>query len=1238
MVISGRKGGGSNAYTPVESPDSLRSVAKAKMLIALSEGEIYGDFDERHIFLDDTPVMNEDGSYNFPNFKWEFRSGTQDQDYIAGFPAAENETTIGLEVKYNTAWVRSFTNTQLSSIRVRLAWPALTQSHDNGDITGTRVDYLIEVSTDGGAYQTAVNGSVDGKTTTEYERSHSIPLPKSTTGWRIRVSKLTPDSTSAKLINRMNIKAVTEVIDAKLRYPNTALLYVEFDSSQFQSIPKVSVETYLRIVRVPSNYNAFTREYTGTWDGTFKWSWTDNPAWVTYDIVINDRFGAGQYITAAFMDKWELYRIAQYCDQLVPDGYGGDGKEPRFKCDMYIQSAEDASVVINDIVAIYRGMTYWSQGKLFALADMPRDVDYIYTPSNIIGKIRWASGSAKDRYSTALVNYDNPNNNYQSEPVPVFDRELVARYKVRQTEFNAIGCTRATEAQRRGKWVLLTNSKDGTVEFDVGMDGAIPMVGYIIGIASPRSGRVIHGRISDVSGRKITLDRKPDAKTGDRLILNLPSGKAEARTISSMNDKVITVGTLYSETPEKECVWCVDADDLAIELFRVSGVKETDEGYTISGTEHDPNKYARIDTGARVDDVPTTVVPPNVQKAPASVTIDSYTRANQGISVTTMRVSWPETENAIAYEVQWRRDSMDWVNAPRTSALGFEVDGVYAGRYQARVRAINASEISSVWANAPETYIKGKEGNPPAPVDFKATPAIFGISLSWYFGEDTSDTLKTEIQYAKTADGDNAQLLSDIPYPQRNYTMGGLAVGVVFYFRARLVDKTGNQSEWTQWTRGESSTDTSQILGAISGDIMSTEAGKALEEKLTGVSDALAQAVIEAALAEGASTIQQWAQFGQASAGIVEVKQTIANEKEAFAKYQQLVTAKFEGVEVNVTEVKEAQADVERAFGEFKDTVSAKLEENEAAIQTKATTEFTHKGGSAVYSINAGITYNGQYYSAGMAIGVETTTDGVKSQVLFQADRFAVMTKAGGEWYTPFVIQNGQVIISQAFIGEGTITTAKIADVIQSTDYVEGKEGWRITKAGTAEFNNVTVRGTVYATDGVFSGRIESNDGYFHGTVYANKLVGDVVKAAAIQGYVTSSGIQSSTDESLPTNTNWNVITFETADFDRTLIINGVVTWGRYFSGMDLHIQFNGQTIKSFVTGGSSTEATTSSLAVHVPARASGGYDTLSIRYADFYGGGGGTRKPPFFNGVTVLIAKRGTSGIMAGPGNVVVN
>ncbi|MHA3496875.1 phage tail tip fiber protein, partial [Yersinia enterocolitica] len=332
----------------------------------------------------------------------------------------------------------------------------------------------------------------------------------------------------------------------------------------------------------------------------------------------------------------------------------------------------------------------------------------------------------------------------------------------------------------------------------------------------------------------------------------------------------------------------------------------------------------------------------------------------------------------------------------------------------------------------------------------------------------------------------------------------------------------------------------------------------------------------------------------------------------------------------------EAQADVERAFGEFKDTVSARLQENEAVIQTKATTEFTHEGGKAIYNINAGITYNGQYYSAGMAIGVETTTDGVKSQFLIQADRFAILSQAGGDWYTPFVIQNGQVIISQAFIGEGTITTAKIAEVIQSTDYVEGREGWRITKAGTAEFNNVTIRGTVYATNGVFSGRIESKDGYFAGTVYANKLVGDVVKAASIQGIVTSSGVVGSTSESVPVNTDWPVLQFETADFDRTLIISGNVTWGKTYSGNDLHIKLNGQTVRSFITE-QSTAASTNSLSINIPARASGGRDIISIYYAHYHSGGG-VRTPPSFAGATILVCKRGTSGVMVGPSAIPIS
>jgi predicted phage tail protein len=322
--IKGHKGGGGSGHTPVESPDSIQSMAIAKILLALGEGEWAGGLDGTNIYLDGTPLTNEDGSSNFEGVSWEFRPGTQSQEYIKGVPAVENEITIGTELKSSAPWVRAVNNTQLSAVRLRFGWPALQQQKDNGDVNGYKIEYAIDVATDGGAYREVLKSAVDGKTTTLYERSHRIDLPKATTGWQLRVRRLTANANSSRIADTMNVEAYTEVIDAKLRYPNTALLYVEFNAKQFQNIPKVTCRPKMMIVRVPDNYDPVTRQYSGmSGRAGFKWAWTDNPAWVFYDILISDRYGLGQRIDSTQVDESELYRIAQYCDQLVPDGRGG---------------------------------------------------------------------------------------------------------------------------------------------------------------------------------------------------------------------------------------------------------------------------------------------------------------------------------------------------------------------------------------------------------------------------------------------------------------------------------------------------------------------------------------------------------------------------------------------------------------------------------------------------------------------------------------------------------------------------------------------------------------------------------------------------------------------------------------------------------------------------------------------------------------------------------------------------
>ncbi len=827
-IIKGRKGGGSKQRTPTEQPDDLQSVAKAKILLALGEGEFAGGLTGKDIYLDGTPLENADGSQNFSGVSWEFRPGTQAQTYIQGIPGTENEISVGLEVSSKTAWTHTFTNTQLSAVRFRLKWPSLMKQEDDGDVVGNTVRYAIDLQTDGGAWQTVLETAVSGKTTTGYERSHRIDLPQAGSTWTLRLRKISPDANSVKTGDVMTLQSYTEVIDAKLRYPNTALLYIEFDSSQFNgSIPQISCEPRGRVIRVPDNYNPETREYTGVWTGGFKWAWTDNPAWIYYDIVIADRFGLGNRLSSANISKWTLYQIAQYCDQLVPDGRGGDGMEPRYTCNVYVQERNDAYTVLRDFAAIFRGMTCWNGEQIVVLADMPRDVDFTYTRANIVGKPRYSSSSSQVRYTNALVSWSDPDNAYADAMEPAFIPELVSRYSFNQLEMTAIGCTRQSEAHRKGLWGILTNNKDRMVEIDVGLDGRIPQPGYIIALADELlAGRVNGGRISAVNGRVITLDRDVDAKPGDRLQLNLPSGISQSRTIQAVNGRrQITVTTAYSETPERECVWAIESDDLFLQQYRVTGVKEnSDATLTITGVAHDPDKFARIDTGAIIDQRPVSVLPTGNQSPPDDIVITSRSVVNQGISVETMQVNWSAVSGAVAYEAQWRRNDGNWINVPRSSTTSFEVSGIYAGRYLVRVRAINAAEISSGWAYSEEKTLTGKVGEPLAPLALATRSLVHGVQVSWAFPTGSGDTLRTELQYSKNQGGSAPMPLSDVAYPGKSYQQMGLSMGAEFWYRARLVDRLGNESPWTGWVQGMASDNFDDYYENLTDAIKDTDA------------------------------------------------------------------------------------------------------------------------------------------------------------------------------------------------------------------------------------------------------------------------------------------------------------------------------------------------------------------------------------------------------------------------------
>ncbi|EBT7486318.1 host specificity protein J [Salmonella enterica] len=1045
-AITGAKGGSQKQHTPVEQPDSAQSMARCRMLLALGEGEFAGGLDATRIFLDGTPLGNPDGTMNFENVSWDFRPGTQTQTPIPGFPAVENETTVGVSLTKATPWTRALSNTQIDAVLVRIGIPGLQQQENDGDIVGTTVQYHIDLAVDGGAYSTVMTKTVTEKLSSLYELTHRINLPKASTGWQIRVVRDTDDSTSQMLQNKTQVQAITEVIDARLRYPHTALLYVSFNAKSFNNIPKISCMPKGRIIRIPSNYDPIARTYSGTWDGTFKWGWTNNPAWIWFDVLTEPRFGLGRRVMPEMLDKWELYRIAQRCDQKVPDGKGGSGTEPRFMFDVYIQSQADAWQVIKDIAAGFNGMTFWGNNMFNVVSDMPADTTklQILTRASVVGKPVYSSGSEKNRFSSALINFSDPDNHYQDRTTAVMFPELVKQFKFKQTQITAIGCTRESEAQRRGGWAVYSNSLDRIITLQTGLDGFVFVPGTVFAFADERlSGRVYGGRITGYNAglKAVTTDRGTSAVAGDTLMIRTQGGTVESRVIQAVNGTQLIVSTPFTAAPLPNAVFVIDAGQLRLQYFRVTNLKFDDEEntFTITGAEYNASKYDAVDNNARLDTPPISLIPTGLVNQPTNIMVSSHDAVRQGQRVATLTASWDAPvdkdgklqSDVIAYRAQWKRGNNEWVNVPETGLRNIEVPGIFEGDYLVRVRAINSGGASSLWATSVLTHLTGRTGEVPKPIGLRTTAINWGIQVDWSFPADTGDTLQTELQYSVNGNGDNPLLLAGVPYPQHTYTQLGLKAGVEFWYRARLVDRIGNQSDWTDWVRGMSNDNADDYLGDIADDFLTSADG----DRLTGDINTNLEAALQNALATHGTVEHQWAQYGEVRADILVVKTTIAQ--------------------------------VDKAMAEMSTQVQAQFNDVTAALEDKLTAVVDATGASAIYTLKTGVRINGVMYNAGMSIAVLAEAGKpVVTRVGFNANQFVLMSGSGNTQYSPFAVVNGQVFISDAFFRDASIDFGKITDSLQSSNFIAGPggRGWKLPKSGNAEFH-----GSLYADGGAFA-------------------------------------------------------------------------------------------------------------------------------------------------------------------------
>ncbi|ENU16939.1 phage tail protein [Acinetobacter lwoffii] len=839
-VIKGAKAGEGKARKAVIAPDSAQSKTYIKILYGLSEGEVEGLANGlQSVYLEETPLQNPAGGWNFEDVQADFRHGTNDQAHIEGFPDISSETAINVELKSDTPWVRSLTNTDLDAIRLRFKWgPLRQQNADNGDVKGIVIQYAIDLQTDGGTWTEVLNTQIADKTSANYERSHRIDLPKADTGWTVRVRRITPNSTSEYISDKMYVDALTEVIDLKLSYPNTALLGLQYDAETFSNVAKVAVDLKGIKLQVPSNYDPVARTYAGMWDGTFKRAYTNNPAWIYYDICTAKRYALGDRLTSTMLDKWSLYRLAQYCDQMVDDGKGG--KEPRFTCNVYLQSTEDAYTILSKLAGVFRAISYWDGNSIVCDADIPQDTYFTYTRANVIdGNFEYVGSRAKDRHTVAKVAWDNPANHYKTEYVYVRDEKAIASpLGVRIVEIDAWGCTSEGQAQRAGLWALKSEQLETrTVSFKVGLDGYIPQPGKVIEIADELfAGRANGGRISAVSADRkiITLDRDDVVcRAGDRLVVNGENGKAQARIVSSVSGRNITV-TVAFDSVAAENVWVVDAQDLKTMKFRVMSITQDDKHqFSITGLQYESAKYNAIDFGAFIDERPISIINPTIQAPVESVSITSETMVQQGLSIETMAISWPQAQGATKYQVEWRKDDGTWIKLPITGSNSIEVQGIYAGNYEARVTAISAFDIASLPTYSILTALTGKQGLPPALANIAATGILFGYRLDWNFpAVGALDTAYTEIEISSTANGANAATLGLFAYPTTVHEIQGMQPNLTRWFRGRLIDRIGNIGPWSARVSATTSADASAVLDILSRKITETQLHQDLQTKI----------------------------------------------------------------------------------------------------------------------------------------------------------------------------------------------------------------------------------------------------------------------------------------------------------------------------------------------------------------------------------------------------------------------
>lgn len=1029
--------GGGGGHTPVEAKETSRSKQLVKIVEVISEGEVEGLADGmKSVYFDNTPVQNKDGSYNFNNVQLEGRVGSQVQDVIAGFNTSEKEVSVGTQVRKNLPITRTVADSKVSRLRLTIGVQSLFSQAENGDTNGTTVELVITI----GSQSYPV--SISGKYSSQYLQQHTFdnlpPVP-----FTVKVERVTEDSNSQRLQNNTVWSSYTEIIDTEFTYPNTALIGVKFDSEYFSNIPARTYDLLGLRVKVPSNYDTRTRKYTGVWDGTFKTDWTDNPAWILYDVVTSKRYGLGNRLGDFGADKWTLYQVSQYCDQLVPDGFGG--QEPRFTCNAWLTEQRSAYDVINDICSIFRAMPVWNGQQLTVVMDRPSDPVWTYTNANVSKDgFSYTFSPKKARHNAIQVEYADKDNGYEKAIEYVSDDESIRRNGLNVKKITAFGCTSRGQAHRTGLWLLQTEKLETkTVSFVVGAEGLMHVPGDIIKVADTYyAGTNVGGRVLSVNGKKVTLDREISVNGNSYFSYINAQAKHQDIKIVSANGAEVTL----DQAPvglEAYGVWSLSTQQVTSQLFKALSVKEESKGkYTITALQHEPQKEAIVDNGAKFEPKETTIR--NLSKVNGS----NVNYGDDGINLTWDVLSSPN--EIFTYEVKLYRGGALFRTYLDLKEPKLSLDNLPNGSYTAEIRARNQrGQLSDPVTRSFEINL-----NIPR---FVTKSLLFAIELDWDLPKTFTSGFSTEIWRSNTNDISTAVKVATLPYPQSNYVINGVPLSTGYYFYLRGVDKQGNKGEFTEAVFGEADHNPDNLLNALEGKITKSQLG---QELINSIKADINNAVGEEAKTRQTAVAGALAQIAaQAQSSGTAIK-NLEKADQAQAETIKTVTAKAESALSGITAVRQAQAQSDKANAQQINALTAKVGNAESTVsQVSSAVAGLNGKVSSMHTIKTQAIAGGRTAVAGIALGANHE----ESSVIVMADKFGIVANANDGNVKPvFSVANGQVGIRGDLVVAGSVTRDKFSagsgtNLLYNPVFFPGNDGkpfgWRDVQTSNGNFS-----------------------------------------------------------------------------------------------------------------------------------------------------------------------------------------